>query len=267
MINLAASAFYKNDQKHINIWWQGAFLISALAVINLSLMLLDPSFLADEPVWLKPLKFEISVVIHFITLAILSSLLSSNRQRGEAWKCITYATVAAGLLEVLYIFLQAARGRESHFNFTTPAEATMYALMGLGAVTLVAASFYLGWLLYREYRIERNSPLLLSSALGLTIGSVLTLIIAGYLSSGIGGEIVLGNEQTPRAPFFGWYLSGKDLRIPHFLATHMMQIIPLFGLWLSRKNIAMQSSKKRLYTFVGAYSATVVILFVVYFYV
>jgi len=143
----------------------------------------------------------------------------------------------------------------------------MYALMGLGAVTLVAASFYLGWLLYREYRIERNSPLLLSSALGLTIGSVLTLIIAGYLSSGIGGEIVLGNEQTPRAPFFGWYLSGKDLRIPHFLATHMMQIIPLFGLWLSRKNIAMQSSKKRLYTFVGAYSATVVILFVVYFYV
>ena len=71
---------------------------------------------------------------------------------------MSYAVVAAGIFEVMYIFLQAARGRESHFNNTTVVESVMYGFMGVGAVILVLGSFYLGWLLYREYQSERNKP-------------------------------------------------------------------------------------------------------------
>ena len=265
-MNLAASAYYNHRQAYLNIWWQGAFLLSVMAAINAILSVIDPRLLGDEAVWLKPLKFEISVILHFITLAVLASLLSAERRNTKTWQCISYAAVAAGIFEVLYIFLQAARGRESHFNISTPMEGTMYALMGLGALTLVFASFYLGCVLYKEYRVERSSPLLLSSALGLTIGSVLTLIIAGYLSSKTGTEIVLGTEQSPRAPLFGWYLGGKDLRIPHFLATHMMQIMPLIGLWLSRNHAVVQNVRTKLYSFFAASSATIIMIFVISFY-
>ena len=36
-------------------------------------------------------------------------------------------------------------------------------------------------------------------------------------------------------PLLGWSLAVGDLRPAHFLATHAMQILPLLGLWLTRR--------------------------------
>ena len=235
-MRLAPSAFYDDQQKHLNIWWQGSLFLSVFFAINILLYGFDKRLLADEALWAKPVKFEISVIIHFITLAVLASLLSPTKRRRIAWKAMSYGVVAAGIFEVMYIFLQAARGRESHFNNSTAVEAAMYGLMGLGALMLVLGSFYLGYLLFQEYQSARNYPLLLASALGLTTGSVLTLIIAGYMSSQTGNGITANSFEALRVPVFGWYLNGQDLRIPHFFATHMMQFLPLYGFWLSRKN-------------------------------
>jgi H+/Cl- antiporter ClcA len=138
----------------------------------------------------------------------------------------------------------------------------MYGLMGLGALVLVVGSFYLGCLLFREYQSKRNQPLLLASALGLTIGSVLTLVIAGYLSSGSGGLMTTSHNDSLRFPLFGWYLNGQDLRIPHFFATHMMQLIPLYGLWLSQKhrNVSGVYESRLLWT-TGVLSLLILALF------
>jgi hypothetical protein len=177
---------------------------------------------------------------------------------------MTYLVVAAGLFESLYIFLQAARVRESHYNKATIIESVMYGLMGLGALALVAGSFYLGYLLYRQYQSERNNVLLLSSALGLIMGSVLTLIVASYLSSlqtGYSIDPDTGSDVL-RLPIFSWYLNGQDLRIPHFFATHMMQLFPLYGLWLSRQNISIAGCKARLFYSAGIYSLVVMLLFI-----
>lgn len=243
-MRLGHSVFYNDQQEQLNIWWQGALFLSAFLAINIILYVIDQRLLADEALWAKPAKFEISVIIHFITLAVLASLLSSDKRNGRAWKSMSYAVVAAGIFEVMYIFLQAARGRESHFNQSTAVESAMYGLMGLGALLLVSGSFYLGVLLFREYRLTRNQPLLLASALGLTTGSVLTLIVAGTMSSQTDNVITANPHEALRVPLFGWYLNGQDLRIPHFIATHMMQLIPLYGFWLSRKNRADESVYK-----------------------
>ena len=238
-MNLLPAVFYGDQQKHLNIWWQGALLLSVFFALSVVLSAFDQRLLADEALWAKPAKFAISIVIHFITLTVLASLLSPAKRNGVGWTAMSYGVVAAGILEVMYIFLQAARGRESHFNISTPVESVMYSLMGLGAVMLVLGSFYLGYLLFKEYQLARDQPLLLASALGLTMGSILTLIVAGYMSSQITNEITNSTYEALRVPVLGWYLDGQDIRIPHFLATHMMQLLPLYGLWLNLKKQAV----------------------------
>ena len=266
-MNLAKSAFYDKHQSQLNLWWQGSIVLFVLLAFNILLYFIDQRSLADEALWIKPIKFEISLIIHFITLAVLASLLSPEKRNSLSWKIMTYLVVAAGLLEVLYIFLQAARGRESHFNITTAIESAMYGLMGIGAVILVAGSFYLGYLLYREYRANQNKQntlILISSALGLIIGSVLTLIIASYLSTRTTGYPLDANtESVIRLPIFSWYLDGKDLRIPHFFATHMMQFFPLYGFWLTRKNVSIANGKSKVFWGIGIYTVLVILLFAI----
>ncbi len=260
----ASAAFVDDQQKSLNIWWQGVLVLASFLALNLILYFLDDRLLGDEALWLKPIKFEISVIIHFITLAVLATLLSPQRRNRRLWKAMSYAVVAAGLFEVMYIFLQAARGRESHYNHSTPIEIAMYGLMGLGAVILVLGSFSLGAALYREYQSQTDNILLLSAALGLTLGSVLTLIIAGYLSSFETGYVSNSNAQMVlRLPLLSWYLNGQDLRIPHFLATHMMQLLPLYGLWLSRRSLAIADAKIRLYWAAASVSLLTILLFIV----
>lgn len=237
--------------------------MTAFFVVNVFLYYFDQRLLADERLWAKPAKFQISVVVHFITLAVLASLLRPEKRYGIAWKAVSYSVVAAGIFEIMYIFLQAARGRESHFNLSTPIEATMYSLMGLGALMLVLGSFYLGYLLFREYQLTRTQPLLLASALGLIAGSLLTLIVASYMSSQVDNGITANPLEAARVPLFGWYLNGQDLRIPHFFATHLMQLIPLYGFWLSRKttNGTVNHEAHLLWT-TGVISALIMLLFV-----
>jgi len=262
-MNLAPSVFYDEQQKHLNLWWQGTLVLCVFLALNSLLYVLDPRMLGDEALWIKPLKFEISLIIHFATLAVLAAWLSPEKRNGHAWKITTSVVVGAGLLEVMYIFLQAARGRESHFNNTTTIESLMYGLMGVGAVILVAGSFYLGYLLFREYQLQKDDVFLFSAALGLTIGSVLTLIIASHLASGETGYLAPVDEEVLRMPLFSWYLNGEDLRIPHFFATHMMQLLPLYGFWLSRRNLPIANARAQLFWSVGIYTGIVVLLFVI----
>ena len=260
-MNLAPSVFYDDQQKHLNVWWQGTLFLSVFFTLSALLYLFDQRLLADEVLWAKPAKFGIAFIIHFITLAVLASLLSPARRHGVAWKAMSYAVVAAGVFEMMYIFLQAVRGRESHFNDGTPVEHIMYGLMGLGAVILVSGSFYLGYLLFREYKPERNKPILFASALGLTAGSVLTLIIGGYMSSQL-DNVIITSSETLRVPIVGWYLNGQDLRIPHFFSTHMMQLLPLYGLWLSQKKGAISGLyETRLLWITGIASLLMIVLF------
>jgi hypothetical protein len=61
------------------------------------------------------------------------------------------------------------------------------------------------------------------------------------MSSQIANEITTSSYEALRVPLLGWYLDGQDIRIPHFLATHMMQLLPLYGLWLNKQRQAVGS--------------------------
>ncbi len=65
----------------------------------------------------------------------------------------------------------------------------------------------------------------------------MTLAIGGYLGSQashwIGGDLT----DATGMPLTGWSTTGGDLRPAHFLATHMMQVLPVVGLLADRARV------------------------------
>lgn len=63
---------------------------------------------------------------------------------------------------------------------------------------------------------------------------MLTVIVAGYMA-GQPGHLVGTPVTGVRVPLMGWSREVGDLRLPHFLATHAMHVIPLAGLLAVRR--------------------------------
>jgi len=52
-MNLAPSVFYGDRQTHLNIWWQGALLLSVFFALSVVLSAFDQRLLADEALGLS----------------------------------------------------------------------------------------------------------------------------------------------------------------------------------------------------------------------
>jgi hypothetical protein len=212
-------------------------LISFLLLCGITIVLIpgyyfDNRVLNNYPIWEKPIKFSIALAMHFLTLTILAQQLKLSRRTGMLLTFFVYLSVISMIFEQGYITIQAARGHHSHFNVETPFEALMYNFMGIGAVNLILVSFVLGVLILKHGNKD-SSGLRLGSILGLTLGSLLTLIYAmtmGNSPSHLVGEAI----SNTKVPILGWSREVGDLRIPHFIATHMMQILPLLGFILDK---------------------------------
>lgn len=223
--------------------WITVTLMLALLPASLLLLEIDPREINGVSVWAKPIKFQLSLALHFATLALLLRLLMPAARPGLRLGFLLAATAA--MFEILYITLQAARGRASHFNAETPLEIALYQVMGIGAVMIVVVAMQAGWTIRRETRPEIGGGLRLGAFLGLMLGGLATLLTAGMLGSGeiagpthlvarIPGEAVAIGDAGG-LPFFGWSQVMGDLRVPHFFATHLMQALPLLGLAADRR--------------------------------
>jgi hypothetical protein len=212
---------------------QIAFLIPSLIALAI-----DERLLIGVSVWSKPLKFETSLIVAYTTLLLLLPLIDGKVLSGRTIRWAALASGLMGVLEIFYIIVQAARGRASHFNNSTPLEAVFYGLMGVGAVTIVIGCMIIGWMLLRHGRKDAGVGVRLGGAWGLMIGGVLTIVTAGVMSSGAiepGGHWVGGVRSDAGGLFlFGWSTTGGDLRVPHFFATHLMQGLPILGLLMDR---------------------------------
>jgi hypothetical protein len=220
------------------IAYQTAAIIAVLAIPTLAALLMDERQINGVSVWHKPLKFEASLVLHLVTLGLLATLFTfeASRQRFVRWAY--QITAFASIAEIVYIVLQSARGRASHFNFATDFERTMYAIMGVGAVSIVIAAFAIGYALLNGANPSTGRGLQVGGAWGLMLGAVMTLLTAGILSSGLiaGPSHWVGGIHGDAAglPLTDWSTTGGDLRVPHFFATHIMQGLPLLGLMADR---------------------------------
>lgn len=209
-----------------------------LLALSFAWGLVDPRLIDGVPVWLKPFKFSLSFVVLFWTMALVETRLSTGWREGRTLKITGWVMAAAFLSEMAYMIHQAARAEASHFNLSTPFHETMYTVMGVGAVSLIAGVAVMGWAARRDRATAMGAGLREGVWLGFLSTFVLTLIVAGYLSSTGGHFVGVHPEGAPTVPLMGWSGVTGDLRPAHFAAIHAMQVLPFLGLWLDRRGSA-----------------------------
>jgi hypothetical protein len=233
--------FAELAQRHA-IWWRTALALCALLAFCTIAPAFDDRLINGVSVWTKPFKFSLSLALYFATLAWFAPLLGRDyfATRKGAW--LTWVPVVCALFEMFYIVMQASRGEASHFNRDTAFHATMFSLMGVGAVALVTMCLWMGVAVLRKHRLE--SPYALAVGMGL----VLTFALGGASGSYLGEHAnhwVGGTASDANGLWLlRWSRDGGDLRVAHFFGMHVMQVLPaiaamLPAAWSRRRMIAV----------------------------
>jgi hypothetical protein len=176
-------------------------------------------------VWIKPLKFQLSVAVHFVSIAWFLTFLPLQQRSRKLITRLCQILTTVGLLEIAYISLQASKGEASHFNLSTPLTVLFYSLMGFGAVMMLVISGWVGVLTLRYGATDR--PFVLAIGLSLIVGSLLGGLSGAYIS--INHSHWVGGVPTDAGgmPLFGWSRIEGDLRVAHFFGMHIIQGGPI----------------------------------------
>ncbi|HXJ21642.1 MAG TPA: ABA4-like family protein [Polyangia bacterium] len=217
---------------------------AGLLIGSLLLGAFDHRQVLGAPVWLKPAKFGASGMMTAPVLAwILAQMPSARRLRLAG---TIFAAVAA--LELALIAMQAARGVPSHFNFATGFDAAVFTLMGTSISLLWLAELYVA---VRAFRHRFATPArtwairlglagaLASGAAGALMArptpDQVSAIRGGRPAPALGAHTVGAPDGGPGLPVTRWSRTGGDLRVPHFLGLHALQVLPLLALFLERR--------------------------------
>jgi hypothetical protein len=209
-----------------------AVFLSLLILPTLAAMAFDPRLHLGINIWTKPLKFEIALTMYMATLAVFATWIPAQIRQARWLRIYTGVVIAAIIGEILWIGGAAAIGTSSHFNTEIPLMALLYSLAGVAALILTSLSLTFGILVARNRETQLADSVHLSLWLGLCMTFVLTLIVAGYMSSQT-SHLVGGNALDLESwRVTGWATDGGDLRIAHFFASHAMHVMPILGVAL-----------------------------------
>ncbi|MCU0437832.1 MAG: hypothetical protein MUC49_07935 [Raineya sp.] len=116
-----------------------------LACLFLILAYISTSQVNGTNAWLKPFKFAAATVFYSWTMAWFCSYLPQFNTSRFSWAVI----ILLGF-EIVYITLQAFRGKASHFNVSTQFYGFMYTLMGLAATAVSIYTAYIAFLFFQN---------------------------------------------------------------------------------------------------------------------
>ncbi len=195
-------------------------------------LLVDDRVLLGQPIWAKPLKFSLSIAIYAVSLAWLIDQL--RRARRTAWWLGTLVAVLLGFEQVVIVGA-VLRGTTSHFNLGTGLDATLYAVMGLAIAGVWVATLVLALFLFRSpgpdpARTRAIRAGVVLALVGMALGFLMTLPTAAQIQTGgdvVGAHAVGVADGGAGLPLLGWSTEGGDLRIPHFVGMHALQVLPL----------------------------------------
>jgi hypothetical protein len=238
-----------------NRWLAAAGLFFLLCLLPTGLAyLLDGRQFNGISVWIKPMKFQASVGVHLLTVALLLAFLQEEKRFSRLIFWLSMTLIAASAFEILYITWQAANASGSHYNLSTAFTRTMYTLMGVASVALVVISAWIGVLILR--RPTGPTVLATGAGLGLLLGGILGGITGLWMGSQPGHWVGGLASDAGGLPIVGWARDGGDLRVAHFFGLHMMQALPLLALLLW--TLKRQTGRGPLYT--GAILGTLLTL-------
>lgn len=258
--------------------WKTNRLLTGVALLHLIVLLVaivgiivDDRVITGMPAWVKPAKFAISISIYSLTFVWLIGFI---RRAPKLASLAANATAVGFVVEMAIIALQAARGTTSHFNNSTPLDTALFGIMGLFILVVWLMNLLVAIMLVWE-NIE-NPALAMGIRLGLwltligaSIGVLMVLptedqiarMRAGEDVEFVGAHGIGAPDGGPGLPFVGWNRYAGDLRPAHFLGLHALQVMPLFGWFVSRRKSLSRKQQRSLVILTGVfYLLTIVVL-------
>ena len=246
------------SREPILVWFS---LILLLSMIPTAIAYgLDDRMLNGVNIWMKPLKFQLSLAVFGLTLVWLMPLASQAFRRGWGGRLIVWGFIVPALGEISYIVWRASRGEASHFNIETPIASMLYSLMAVGAVTITATSLVLAYGILRKDAPSAPSVFRLAAIIGLVLSFVFATVNGMSMGTNLSHFVGQPPMDGSSVPIFGWSLTVGDLRVAHFIGLHAQQVIPLFGAVLAGMNVAR--GRLVLIAFSVAYAALTLFTFV-----
>jgi hypothetical protein len=235
-------------------------MLAALVFAGIGVVI-DPRTIVGLPIWMKPAKFAMSTAIFMLTMAwIFTYLPAWTRTR----KVVGAGTAAVLLMEVAIIFIQAWRGTTSHFNVGTAFDAVLFSMMGIGIALQTLLTVAIAVALWRQKFDDRAFGWALRlgiviSIVGASTGGLMLKPTRAQLDeAAITHRMPLAGAHTVGAPdggpglhALGWSGEHGDLRVPHFLGLHALQLVPLL-VFVSKRRIPMELARVRLALVVSA---------------
>ena len=168
--------------------------------------------------WRKPAVFGFSFAVTDIAVAWILGYLPKRRSVG--W-LLAGSLAVFSVAEVFLISMQKWRGVASHFNNSTPFDATVFSLMGVFVAAIAANIVILTVWSFRSRLASRS--------MAWAIRGGLVLLIVGQ---GLGGAIIAngtsrqGQGQQTALNVFGPH---GAMKVPHAVALHALQVLPLLA--------------------------------------
>ena len=184
--------------------------------------------------WIKPMKFFFSIWLFCWTMGWFLEYLHQKRRV----RIYTWVVVIVMIIEQVIITWQAANGRLSHFNTTTPFYGVLFMIMGIAIATLTAWTGVIGYYFFRQKQFNVPMPYIWGIRLGIILFVIFSFeggMMASRLSHTIGAP-----DGGPGLPVVNWSTQHGDLRVAHFIGIHSLQMIPLFGYYIGRSNRSVQ---------------------------
>jgi hypothetical protein len=215
---------------------QFTFVINGLlAVASFVLLFLDSRTLVGISPWIKPIKFQVSIMIFVATVAWIARYLETTLKRKLATQISTCM-----LIEILIITLQAARGVRSHYNIGNPLDGILFGIMG---VAIAYNTYLLGKLLYHFLRGPISLPRVYLRGIQYSLVSILIATVPGSLMIAWNSHTVGAQDGGPGLPFLNWSLLHGDLRVAHFIGMHGFQAFIILGALLTFGKIRLSERR------------------------
>jgi len=210
------------------------------AVVTAFLIFIDDRTILGEPLWMKPFKFFISAALLSLSLSYLVPRIS---KAPRTTRIASITIVVCLTVELVLITSAAAAETTSHFNVSSPAATAVWSAMAWFITVLWFATMVLTVMFIRSPGVDQVMKRaftwgLVVSVAGMGVAFLMTGPTAEQLADfqGVAGAHTVGSEDGgPGIPLFGWSTVAGDLRVPHFVGLHALQLIPLAVFFLRTK--------------------------------
>jgi hypothetical protein len=232
----------------------------------------DPTVITGAPAWLKPAKFAASIVIYTITLAWVFTFI---REWTRTRRVVGWITAVTLVVEIAIICTQAWRGTTSHFNVGTVVDGVLFTIMGLAILVQTLSTIAVAVALWRHRFEDMSMGWALRFGVCITIvgaltGGLMTRPTPAQLEAARAGErMTVAGAHTVGAPDggpglagTGWSTQHGDLRVPHFIGLHAMQVLPLVALLLASRRLSRKVRVRLTLIAAASYAALYVILLI-----